>query len=279
VRVVAQGLAGSPWYQADWRRRDPGLRLLALTDADAWRRLAALNGGAAYLTADAEPPPELAPQLRPRGLLYGLGDAAAADSSLWALDARRGDYRYESQPDFFTSDLIDGRAQALLRAGAAAASAGRAAEARPLLESSWAMHWALPEAPLYLGFLEYAAGHYEPSRRVYTLATGVLDGLTTLAERYRALPQVSANIRRSAADALAQLGVVNEKLGQRDEALRCYEASLARVPTAQAHYDLAVLFWGRDWPRAERELEETLRLEPGREDAARFLQTLRARKR
>ena len=279
VRVVAQGLAGSRWYQADWRRRDPALELLPLTDADGWRRLAALNGGAVYATPDAELPAELAPKTRPRGLLFGVGDAAKAGDELWALDARRGDYRYEAQPDFFTSDLIDGRAQALLRAGAEAASAGRADQSRERLQSSWAMHWALPESPLYLGYLDFTAGRYEAALRVYALAAGVLDELSVLAGRYRALPQVAANIRRSGAEALTQLGVVNEKLGRRDEALRCYEASLDRQPTAQAHYDLAVLFWGRDWARAEQEFQEALRLEPGRADAAKYLQALRSRRR
>jgi hypothetical protein len=277
VRVVAQGLAASPWYQADWRRRDPSLALCPLNDAAGWLRLAALNGGAVYATTDTELPAELTPRLRPRGMLLGIGDAAQASGAPWALDARRGDYRYDGQPDFFTSDLVDSRAQALARAGAAAAAAGDPA-ARAFLESGWAMHWALPEAPLYLGYLEYQAGRFERAYRYYALAAGILDGLLDLAARWHALPAVEQGLRRSAADALVQQGVVSEKLRRRDEAERLYAASLARLPTAQAHYDTAVLFWGRDWGRVERELSEALALDPGHADAARYLRALRQRR-
>ncbi|MFA6317785.1 MAG: DUF2723 domain-containing protein, partial [Elusimicrobiota bacterium] len=38
VRVVAQGLAGSRWYQDGWRRRDPGLVLTPLREPGQWLR-------------------------------------------------------------------------------------------------------------------------------------------------------------------------------------------------------------------------------------------------
>lgn len=274
VRVVAQGLAGSSWYQGQWRRRDPSLSLRPLGDAAAWKAFAAVNG-TVYATPDADLPSETLAAAKAHGLLYRVDGAGGLEPSWWELDARRGDYRYEAQPDFFTSDLIDERAQALSRLGAALAAApATAGAAENPLRRAWSMHWQFPEPALYLGYVAYVDKRLEEARRDYSLAAGILDGLLGLAADYRSLPGVFEGLRASCAEAYTQLGVVYDKLGRRDEAERAYLSSLARRPTAQAHYDLAVLYWGRDPGRARAELEETLRLDPTRQDAAAYLRRL-----
>jgi tetratricopeptide (TPR) repeat protein len=148
-----------------------------------------------------------------------------------------------------------------------------------LLLSAWAMHFRQPDPPLYLGFLAFAAGKLPESQAYYALASGVLESLVDDGTRWHALPPVMSSLRRAAADALVQRGVVSEKLGRRDDAERFYAESLARAPSAQAHYNMAVLFWNRDWARAERELQEALSLDPGHAEAAKYLAALRARRR
>ena len=216
--------------------------------------------------------------MRARGPLLSLDARESNDARWWELDARRGGYDYDLQPDFFTADLIDGRAQALFRLGAALVAENKGEEARAPLQAAWSMHWDFPEPPLFLGYMAYAKSDFKEAKRYYGLAAGILDGLIAKAEEYHSLPAVAQNIRMSAAQAYMHLGVVAEKLGDRAEAERNYEFSLSRQPLAQTHYDLAILYWNRDWSRVERELQETLRLEPGHAEAARYLKKLQTAK-
>lgn len=269
VRVVAQGLAGSPWYVASWKRRDPalGAALGPLSDEQAWRRL-----GPVFATPDAEPPPSA----KPRGVLSSLEPAEPVEPRLMELDVRRGRYDYETAQDFFTSDLVDSRAQPLYRLGAALGLAGRKDEARAALLEAWALHYDMAEPSMYLGYLAYAGGDLAGARALYALSSELYDRLLARAAEYRALPAVTQGIRRGAAESFMHRGVVAEKLGDREQARLFYEESLRRAPLAQTHYDLAVLFWGRDWARAESELVEALKLEPGHAEARRYLAQLRA---
>ncbi len=55
LRIVAQGLAGSPWYRASWRRRDPEMAVSSLAVPEGWSALAA-SGRPVLATQDAELP-------------------------------------------------------------------------------------------------------------------------------------------------------------------------------------------------------------------------------
>jgi len=262
ARVVAQGLAGAAWYQADLRRR--GFAVTELRDARGWDALKAASPDFAA-TPDAEIPGELAGAVRPRGLLTAWDASPAESAALWTVSARRGDYRYEAQPDFFASDVIDEFAQAALRSG--------------LHEAAWAMHWLFPEPAALLGYAAFMKGDLDAAQADYGWAAELSDRLSALAADYRALAPVQDAIRRQAAENRVQLGVALERLGRRDDAQKAYRAALERFPLAQAHYDLAVLAWNRDWPAAEQELELAVALDPSNQQARHYLAALRARKR
>ncbi len=275
VRVLAQGLAGSPWYQDGWRRRDPDALVVELRDEQGWRGAASADAPL-FAATDAEPPPSVAQSLKARGLLAGLDPAAPAENAaLWALTPLRGDYDYEAAPDFFTSDLIDAYAVSLFRLGGERAQAGDRAEAERLMRRAWSMHWLFPDVPAYLGFLALRAGDPARARQYYALASALAERMIALADAYNALPAVREAVRRGAAEDLMHLGVTFDKLGERDAARGCYERSIATFPLAEAHYDYAVLYWGRDRAVVERELEAALKLNPGHADAARYLRYLR----
>ena len=53
---------------------------------------------------------------------------------------------------------------------------------------------------------------------------------------------------------------------------------ILEAPREGTCLDLAVLFWNRDWPRVEAELQAALRLEPGHPEAARTLQRLKQKR-
>ncbi|MDD5655710.1 MAG: DUF2723 domain-containing protein [Elusimicrobia bacterium] len=276
LRLIAQGLAGSPWYQADWRRRGD-VYVGPLRDAQGWRTLAKLDAPF-FATMDSEVPSELAAAARGRGLLYSWNDEApAVNDGLWALVARRGRYEYEGQPDFFTSDIVGNYAQARYQAGRDLYAAGAAQAAEDAFRQAWAWQWNFPEPANFLGYMFFVKGDYAAAGRYYSWAGRFGERTLELAERYRSLPDLKAAVRRSAADVFMQLGVVAEKAGAAAAAQGYYRRSLELAASAQVHYNLAVLFWSRDPARAGLELQEALRLDPNHPEARRYLAVLRAR--
>ncbi len=267
LRVVAQGLAGSPWYRAGWVRRDPSVPVGPLTDAAGWSALAA-GGRAVVATQDAEFPPPLAAAARARGLLVAAAPGAPDDEGgQWELIVRRGPYRFGETPDFFTTDLIDGYAVASYRRGQDLQKAGRADEARRRFDDAWRMNWVFPEIPLFEGYGAAVAGRWSESAELGALADALFARKLVLAAEYRALPALSASIRRQAAEAATQTGVALERSGRRDEAAAEYRRALALFPLAQTHFDLAVLAWNKDWAVVSSELSEALRLDPAHAEA------------
>ncbi|MBI5883922.1 MAG: DUF2723 domain-containing protein, partial [Elusimicrobia bacterium] len=159
VRVVAQGLAGSRWYQDGWRRRDPSLALTPLREPGQWEKFVGAHP-AVFSLPDAEVPSEIRPR-RQAGLASALGPASMeGDGRLWDLLVLRGDYRYEEQPDFFTSDIISDYSRALYFGAEEASRAGAGLAAAAMLERAWSMHWLFPETATLLGYLAFSAGDF-----------------------------------------------------------------------------------------------------------------------
>lgn len=282
VRVVSQGLAGSAWYQAGWRRLDPGMFVGPLRDVATWQRFVGLNGPI-YVAADAEIPPGAGSPLQ-RGLLtevavQGQARAPQAEAgALWELMSRRGDYTVEG-PDFFTADLIYDYALSAFRMGAQAYSQGDAAAGAAYLTSAWAMHWMLPDCPVLLGYIEFTGSRWVSARRYYALSARLYEATLALADEYHSLEDLKSSLRQMSAEAYVHLGAACERLGEREAAESHYRRSLAIAPVGQAHFNLAVLYWNRDWAKAVEELSEAVRLDPRNEQAAKYLAIARARKR
>ena len=277
LKIVAQGLAGSPWYRAGWRRLAPDLTVSALSAPDGWASLAA-GGRAVLATQDAELPGPVSASARARGLLLAVSPAAPGDEGFqWDLVTRRGPMRYSETPDFFTADLIDEFAVASYRRALELQKSGRSAEAQVRFNDAWRMNWDFPEIPVFLGYLTAVGGRWAEAAALDASADALFARKLALADEYRALPDLKASIRHQAAESATQHGVTLEKLGRRDEAAALYRRALALAPLAQAHYDLAVLEWGRDWAAAEEDLSEAVRLDPGHAEARRYLELLRRR--
>lgn len=272
LRVVAQGLSGTPWYQADWSRRDPGLALFRLSEPNGWSALAG-SGRPVLASMDAELPGGVA--AGSRGLL-GVVGRPTGDEFPWALLVRRGEFREDAAPDFFHSDLIDEYASASFRRGVELQSAGRSDAALVRFEDAWRMNWDLPEAAQFEAYAAASAGRWSESESCGAVADLLFARKLALAADFRALPALVSSIRREAADAATQRGVALERLGRREEAEAEQRRALALFPLAQTHYDLAVLEWGRDWGAAESELNEALRLDPGHAQARDALARLKA---
>ena len=276
LRLVAQGLAGSPWYQADWRRRDRTVSVSNLSGPEGWALLSA-SGAPVLMAYDAEPPASVAQTAKARGLLQAVSGVGGDDGAQRALLVRRGARRAEQASDFFTSDLIEGYALAFYREGLRLQREAASAQAERVLGEAWAASWNFPDIPLFLGYLQASAGRMNEAAATYALADGLFAEKLSLAERYRSLPALVSAIRSQAAETATHHGVVLEKLGDKAGAEGRYRRALGLFPLAQTRYNLAVLAWGVDWAAVEENLSEALRLEPSHAEARKYLSALRAR--
>ena len=277
LRVVAQGLSGTPWYRADWRRRDPGLLVSQLSEPSGWTGLGA-GGVPVLMTQDAEAPTGAASAATPRGILLSVSGAQGDDGQR-ALLVRRGARRVEDAEDFFHRDLIEGYAAAFYRDAVRLQKENRIAESEQALDRAWAANWSFPEVPLFLGFLQAASQRYAQAVATDALAESLFAEKLDLAARYRALPDVVTSVRSQAAEASTYRGVALDKLGDKDAAMAQYRRALALHPLAQTRFDMAVLDWGKNWAATEEDLVEALRIDPNHAESRRYLATLRARPR
>jgi len=278
LKIVAQGLSGAPWYRSSARLRNPDLALSNLNSGEAadWAAFASANAGGLFATMDAEVPRSV--PARPYGVLNELYPAdparGPAPRAYYSLGRFGTDYH-----DFFDKDLGTSYAQALTAAGAAEGRAGGlAAERLAGLRLARLLDPDMPDTPLFEGFYYSARGDWEQAGACFLESARIYERLLALALKYRSLPAVRQGLLVSSAYAWLNYGVALEKSGNRDGAERAYVEAQAKNPALpDAHYNLAILYWNRDWSRVRSELERTLRLDPAHAQAARYLAAVKNR--
>lgn len=275
VHVVAQGLSGSPWYNASRRLYSPSLVLRNLNSGGQaeWREFAAANPGGVYATMDAVLPPEVPAE--PSGLLSRVhpprGWRAPDPWPFYSLARLDPAYR-----DFFDKDLGTSYAQALVAGPARRSSAGPLGEGdlRALRLAS-VLDPDAPDAPLYEGFYHSSRNDWASAKKSFRASGETYDRLMVLSVKYHSLPDLKRSLAASSAYAWLNYGVASEKTGDRDGAEAAYRVALQRNPAmAEAHYNMAILYWNRDWGRVREELQATLRLNPAHPAAGKFLSQL-----
>ncbi|HVA66863.1 MAG TPA: DUF2723 domain-containing protein [Elusimicrobiota bacterium] len=278
VRVVAQGLSGAPWYQNGFQKDHPNA-FIGEAESDAGLKQLAAADAPAFATPDAAVPQDLAGSAKSQGFLIGWQQKYDARASVapWSLMAFRGDYDYDAYHDFFTSDVVADYSQALYKAGSDAYETGLKSLGLSQIRWGWAMDWLSPQAPAFLGYDAFSRGDYALAAQNYALAARIGARLVVLAGQYAALPGVVAEIKKQEADALMHEGVAEQHLGNPARAERSYQNSLAIYPLAETHYDYAVLYWGKDWGIAARELSLALQVDPRYAPALHYLPEIRSR--
>jgi tetratricopeptide (TPR) repeat protein len=278
LNLVAQGLSGSPWYRATKKRYSPGLTLFNLNSGDEseWRKFAAANPAGLYSTMDADLPRAIRPT--PYGALNLLSpEARTPEASPWlfySFPRLDRDYR-----DFFDRDIGTSYAQAFL-SGAIRRSAGPGLDAQALRELRLAslLDANLPDAPLYEGFYYSSRGDWPAARDCFRASADTYERLLLLSVQYYSLPSLRESLASASAYAWLNYGVALEKIGDKAAAGEAYAFALTRNPgMADAHYNLAILNWNRDWEKVRYELAETVRLNPSHSQARRYLEQLKAR--
>ena len=276
VTAVAQGLSHSPWHQESLRRAGAPVRMGGLRTPEEWRAFLAVNPSV-WASMDAEVPPELLAGM-PSGIVTPLSAPAAAGPSPEPFLVLRGDARYEVRPDFFSADLVESYAAAHQRRAALRVQKGDAAGAQGELMRAWSLKYRLPEAVDLLAFTAMQAQDYPKAAQLYSSAARLHDFTIGLTREYNSLPETRRAVEWTAADSAVNMGVALERSGRRELAEESYRRALTLRPAMpRAHFNLAVLYWNRDWKRVVSELEAALAADPGYAEARGYLAAARAR--
>ena len=100
------------------------------------------------------------------------------------------------------------------------------------------------------------------AERDFRRAEKIYENLFALTQKYHSLSDVVGSVPNEWSDALLNWGVSLEKLGDKEKAASVYEKALSVQPnTPNAHYNLAVIYWNRDWDKVVYHLRECLRLD------------------
>lgn len=274
LKIVAQGLSGSKWYQDSMRLRRPELKLFNLNTGGAaeWENFNKSNPGGLYATLDCELPAGV--PVAPRGLVNSLYDTGAAADMLPLYDLQWLNGKYN---DFFAKDLGAAYAAGIVtraawlneHGGLTPADAGR-------LELACVMDPDSPDAPLYLGFYYSGRNDWARAGESFRRSAAVYERLLILAEEYYTLTDIVNGLRKAGAYAWLNYGVAQEKTGDPQGAENSYGRALAADPgMAEAHYNIAILYWTKDPNRVYEELKAALQINPNHQQARYYLARMR----
>lgn len=273
LKIVAQGLSGSKWYQNSNKKWNPELNLFNLNTGDEseWEKMVKFNKSGVFSTFDVE----LAPKVpgRPRGLVNELYPKETFNEKLDFWNFLSLQWLGMKYPDFFTRDLASSHAQSVVASSAFLSSKGLLnSDAVEKIRISTIMDDEIPDAFLYAGFYYSNVGNWNEARNYFKKSVDTYEEMLKLTQKYHSLKSLKDSISKSSAYAWLNWGVSLEKNGLYNEAESAYTMALARNPNlADAHYNIAILYWKKDWNKVVYELKETLRINPNHANAAKYL--------
>jgi tetratricopeptide (TPR) repeat protein len=260
---IAQGLAGSAWYQWMMERQTARLDLEGVRTVEDWTNLARKNSGwSLYATQDAETSPELQARMAPNGLLSqfmqpGKASLFASDTLLRDFSVYRGRYRYAGYREFFVPELIEHYAKAWMSWGRFLMNNGRIPEAMQAFRQALVFKSDLPYAAFQLGYLYFSQSDWAKAEYYYAWANDNFAEMAGQAKSWKSFPLLQHGISQDRAQALAHSGVIQERLGRPEAAIGFYGRALRVDPQcADARYNLAVMYWrAGKWSAVVEQLE------------------------
>jgi tetratricopeptide (TPR) repeat protein len=276
--ILSTGLSASAWFWEMHRRWNTALcPELPLTAAADWGNMAAALGPRPFLMGyDVDFPANAGIKIFPHGYVAKLaGSEASFDDnsarifSMFGLNRGRG--VYGETPDFFSTDLIGDAALAQHQTGVSAL----AHNLLPL--AAFYFNWAaftdptMPRASSDAAYIYFVGHDYAAAEAYYQRALRKAQARLALAKKYKSLPDILNACLSDVSSALTQVGASAERLGRLDEARAAYERSLSVQENAQAHYNLAVTYWNKDWPLVISHMRRALELDPQMNDARMYL--------
>lgn len=276
LRILATGLSNSPWYWTMIERWPGGpVPDAPLTSAAGIAQFVA-TGRLLVTGYETDLPTEVAAEFKPYGLLRVASPATAAARPVDFLNAVAG-FRVataERARDFFSVNLLSDVARALHESAIGVVSSDPAL-ADLLFRRSAEMDPDFPAAISDRAYLKLVAGRSVDARDLYAEAAAGFERLLNEAAIFRSLPDVVEPIRTGLVTALVQEGVASERTGDVDAARALYRRSIDVEPTSQAHYNLGVTYWGKDWTLAAENFERAVTLDPANAQARGYAEAAR----
>lgn len=276
--VIPTGLSGSPWYWEMKKKWPTGLTPeVTLKSKEGWEQMAILADNRMVLAGYDVDVPALG--VSPHGLLMQVAARQRIEAGYLLSDlfVYRGRYQYEKTPDFFSTDLIGDHAKAHHRQGLQAMNEGRYAEADWFFARALVIDPTMGRAAADRGYLAYMQNQFGTAREYQGQAVRLYEQTVEKAREYKSLPDLVSAVKGDLSSAHLNLGVSCEKDGDLEAARNHYLEAGNVFPNAQAHYNMAVTYWNKDWNKVQEHLEASLRVNPQFADAAKFLQVARAK--
>jgi tetratricopeptide (TPR) repeat protein len=274
VSLLSTGLSASPWFWAMHRRWGvAACPEISLKNDDGWRQMKAAIAPRPFLAGyDVEIPSNSGLMIAAHGYVAELTDRAPAFNAnlartFVAFGLNRGRGRYGETPDFFSTDLIGDAARALHQTGLSALGNSVPAAAAFYFGWSEAMDPTVPRPAADAGYLHFASGNFPAAQASYARALRKAEARLALARSYKSLPEVMNACLFDVASILVHIGATLEKMNEPERAREAYRRSIGVQETAQAHYNLAVTYWGRDWPVVISHMRRALELNPSMNEA------------
>lgn len=311
VAVIARGLAGSPWYIQMRQEQGLSLKLGPLRSDSDFERFLNENPGRRFFAGwDQDVPHSEKYQQIPRGLVREITHPILSDTPLnrgavaepsvsptlkpqraevsatgdFRFGQRgvdffrdfyvyRGDYNSHRQKEFFSSNVIEDYSKAHFAKGIEESkSETRLHIARKEWNRAIALNSENGSFYYRRAFTFMQENKTEFARQDFLWAEKLMEKTYQQTQEYHSLPDVVKGVVSEWTDCLLNLGVVCEKLGKTEESERAYLKALKIEPRQpRAHYNLAVLYWNKDWQKVVHHLQEALRIDPNYEQAKLFL--------
>lgn len=278
MSLVSKGLSGSPWYwemQRRWKTaQGPEV---SLKEQGGWARLKTESGLRPLVMGyDVEWNDSSGLRMNPQGLVLSLEDhdqstVKPAPFQLSKFCVYRGRYVYGETPDFFSTDLIGDLSRAHHQQGFYEMIHGRPEEAEWFFKRSEFLDPTFLRPTSDRAYMRFLKGDFSGAYDLYHFAGRKAEKTIELSRQYKSLPAVVDGCRSDLSMIYTQVGAVAERLGRLDEARNSYISALNIQENAQAHYNLAVTYWGRDWEQVIRHMRRAVQLNPQMAEARNYL--------
>jgi hypothetical protein len=290
VYIISAGLSGSEWYNQmcyDYYLQNnfPQVYISYVFEPGSLKDFIEKNlslGYNLYFTYDVEIPSLENYQFIPKGLTRKIRSPFDEEDILSKklfedIYIFRGKYKYDLDWEFFSSDIIEDYSKAYRAMGYDLIKIKNFfGISEHFYKTSIYMNPDLPYNYFELGYLYFTNNFFDKAYLYYKVGIEKFEEYLKLAKRYKTSSDVIEDIKNQFANCYLHLGVVCEKLGKIDEAIKYYNKSIEKNPyLAEAYYNLAVVYWHlKDWQKVIYYFKETLKINPNHKEAKFYLEKL-----
>ena len=286
---VAQGLAGSTWYQNQMKRllNDKSIQNVYLTqlkDKSGFCEFVLNNKTPIFFATNTDIPPGINNKLKL--LPYGLSLLATMDEkketppSLDTIDKLidelyiyRVRYYYNYWYEFFTPDIIEDYARGYHQIGMLFLKNNNYEMAKKYFLSAIALHPYMGLGYEGLGYIFFSLGDYNNAIIWYKRGKNIFEKLYEKAVKYKANEDIKISILEGWANIVNNLGVIYERKNENEMALNLFNEILNKLPNnINALYNKFVVYYKlKEIKSAAEMIKKIYSINPGNQQIKPYL--------